>query len=96
MLGADDPDTLTSMNNLAYAYQDAGRMADALRLQEETCRLMSAKMGPDHRSTLVSLESLARSIAPKAKRQRACRCWKMWSGGAAPSGAPKIPARCKP
>ena len=48
------------MNNLAYAYQDAGRMADALRLQEETCRLMSAKMGPDHVSTLVSLESLAK------------------------------------
>ena len=35
-LGPDHPDTLTSMNNLAAAYQAAGKMDKALPLFEET------------------------------------------------------------
>ncbi len=35
-LGPDHPDTLTSRNNLAKAYQAAGRIAEAIRTHEQT------------------------------------------------------------
>ncbi|MCS7045948.1 MAG: tetratricopeptide repeat protein [Gemmataceae bacterium] len=49
------------MNNLATSYADAGRIQDALRLREETFRLMQAKLGPDHPDTLRSMNNLALS-----------------------------------
>ena len=36
VLGADHPQTLTSRNNLAYAYQSAGRLDQAIPLYERT------------------------------------------------------------
>ena len=38
-LGPEHPDTLTSMNNLAVAYQAAGKLDLALPLFEETLKL---------------------------------------------------------
>ena len=58
-LGPDHPDTLTSMNNLAVGYQDAGKLDLALPLYEETLKLMKAKLGPDHPDTLTSMNNLA-------------------------------------
>ena len=46
-LGTDHPDTLASMDNLASAYQDAGKLDLALPLFEETLKLNKAKLGPD-------------------------------------------------
>jgi serine/threonine protein kinase len=51
-LGADHPDTLTSMNNLALGYRAAGQLAKALPLYEETLKLRKAKLGADHPDTL--------------------------------------------
>ena len=51
-LGPDHPDTLTSMNNLANSYADAGQHDGALKLREETLALRKAKLGPDHPDTL--------------------------------------------
>ena len=36
VLGPDHPDTLVSQNNLADAYQEAGRVAEAIPLYEQT------------------------------------------------------------
>jgi hypothetical protein len=36
VLGPDHPDTLTSRNNLAYAYQSAGNLAEAIPLYHDT------------------------------------------------------------
>ena len=36
------------MNNLATAYHDMGRFSDALRLFEQTFKLMKFKLGTDH------------------------------------------------
>ena len=58
-LGADHPDTLTSMNNLATGYQAAGKLDLALPLFEETLKLRKAKLGPDHPDTLTSMNNLA-------------------------------------
>ena len=58
-LGTDHPDTLTSMNDLAWAYQAAGKLDLALPLSEETLKLKKAKLGPDHPDTLTSMDNLA-------------------------------------
>ena len=58
-LGADHPDTLKSMNNLAISYEYLGRHADALKLREETLALRKAKLGADHPDTLKSMNNLA-------------------------------------
>jgi eukaryotic-like serine/threonine-protein kinase len=58
-LGPDHPDTLTSMNDLAVGYDDAGKPDLALPLHEETLKLRKARLGPDHPSTLTSMNNLA-------------------------------------
>jgi serine/threonine protein kinase len=58
-LPADDPLTLTSMNNLALAYEAAGQLDKALPLFEETLAKYKAKLGLDHPDTLHSMNNLA-------------------------------------
>jgi tetratricopeptide (TPR) repeat protein len=58
-LGLDHPDTLTSRSNLAAALRDAGRVSDAIALDEATLKLRTAKLGPDHVDTLKSRNNLA-------------------------------------
>lgn len=59
LLGPDHPQTLTSMNNLAYVYQAAGQLSKALPLYEDTLLKRKAKLGPDHPRTLWSMDNLA-------------------------------------
>ena len=47
------------MNNVALAYCQAGRTAEALELHEEILRLRREKLGPEHPSTLTSMHNLA-------------------------------------
>ena len=58
-LVAGHADTLTSMNNLAMAYDMAGKFDLALPLYEETLKLTKAQLGPDHLSTLTSMNNVA-------------------------------------
>ena len=46
------------MNNLANCYSAAGRIQDALKLRQETFKLMKAKLGRDHPDTLNSMNNL--------------------------------------
>jgi tetratricopeptide (TPR) repeat protein len=57
--GADHPDTLTSRNNLAGAYQAAGRVAEAIPLYERTRDDCNRVLGADHPDTLRSRNNLA-------------------------------------
>ena len=59
MLGADHPDTLSSRNNLAAAYQEAGRPAEAIPLFEQTLADCERVLGADHPDTLTSRNNLA-------------------------------------
>ena len=68
--GSNDPDTLSSMNNLALSYAAAGRTREALKLHEETLQLRRAKLGPDHPDTLRSMNNLALSAPPAARSRR--------------------------
>jgi tetratricopeptide (TPR) repeat protein len=59
LLGPDHPDTLTSRNNLANAYQEAGRRTEAMVLHERTLADRERLLGPDHSETLNSRGNLA-------------------------------------
>ncbi len=60
-LGADHPDTLKSMNDLAVSYAGLGRHSEALTLREETLKVQKAKLGSDHPDTLMSMHNVAHS-----------------------------------
>jgi tetratricopeptide (TPR) repeat protein len=59
------------MNGLAITYQDAGRVADALSLIQETVKLRKAAIGPDHPDTLTSMNNLALLYADTGRRDLA-------------------------
>ena len=58
-LGPDDPDTLAARNNLAVAYQTAGRIDEAIALHEQALADRERVLGPDHPGTLNSRSNLA-------------------------------------
>jgi len=59
ILGPDSSESLKAMNNLAYAYRDAGRFSDALPLLEETLNRSTAVLGFDHPVALDVMNNLA-------------------------------------
>jgi tetratricopeptide (TPR) repeat protein len=56
---ATGPETLSSRNNLAFAYHAAGRPAEAIPLYEQTLADRERILGPDHPDTLGSRNNLA-------------------------------------
>ena len=61
VLGADHPDTLTSRDNLAGAYQAAGLLEEAIPLYERTLADSERVLGADHPDTLTSRNNLERA-----------------------------------
>ena len=59
-LGADHPDTLTSMNNLAFTWKDQGRHTDALALMDDCAQARQRVLGAVHPDTLSSLAAVAK------------------------------------
>jgi Tetratricopeptide repeat len=70
VLGADHPDTLTARNNLANAYQDAGRTAEAITLCEQNLADVKRVLGADHPHTLAARDNLA--VAYRAAGRTSC------------------------
>ena len=73
LLGLDHPDTLYSRNNLALAYQEAGRTEEAISLQEQTLTARERIQGPDHPSTLNSRDNLATAYRALREHRRIMR-----------------------
>jgi tetratricopeptide (TPR) repeat protein len=61
VLGADHPDTLAARNDLAAAYQAAGRTAEAITLHEQNLADRERVLGADHLDTLNARHNLAAS-----------------------------------
>ncbi|KAH8889893.1 hypothetical protein GQ53DRAFT_651431, partial [Thozetella sp. PMI_491] len=57
-LGAEHPDTLTSMNNLALTWKSLGRTADALALMEGCVQACQRVLGFQHPNTKISMATL--------------------------------------
>ncbi|KAF2023397.1 hypothetical protein EK21DRAFT_105340 [Setomelanomma holmii] len=58
-LGADHPDTLASMNNLAHTQKSLGQVIDAIQLMRECVQLCQQRFRPNHPNLLSSLATLA-------------------------------------
>ena len=71
ILGPNHPDTLGSRNNLAYAYQDAGRLDDAIPLLEQTLEDRTRILGTNHPSTLTSRNNLASAYRAAGRTEEA-------------------------
>ena len=59
VLGRDHPDTLASRNHLAIAYENVGRMGEAIKLYTRTLADSGRVLGRDHPDTLASRNNLA-------------------------------------
>ncbi|KAF2647025.1 hypothetical protein K491DRAFT_615367, partial [Lophiostoma macrostomum CBS 122681] len=57
-LGADHPDTLTSMNNLAHTWKGQGSTSKAISLIKHCCERQAVVLGPQHPNTVSSQETL--------------------------------------
>jgi tetratricopeptide (TPR) repeat protein len=57
-LGADHPDTLTTLNNLAAAYWSAKQLDKSIPLFEDVLKRMEVKLGRDHPNTLRTIANL--------------------------------------
>ena len=59
MLGAEHPDTLRSMANLALTYWDQGRWEEAEELEVQVMETMQRVLGAEHPDTLTAMGNLA-------------------------------------
>ena len=59
VLGADHPGTLAARFNLAYAYESAGRLGEAIPLYERTLADSERVLGADHPNTQTFRDNLA-------------------------------------
>jgi serine/threonine protein kinase len=70
-LGADHPDTLGTLNTLAWACLEAGHLKDAIALFEQVSEVRKRKLGADHRDTLGTLHNLACAYHAAGERKEA-------------------------
>jgi hypothetical protein len=77
VLGRDHPDTLNARNNLAAAYQAAGRAADAILLFEHTLVARERVLGPNHPDTLSSQNDLAATYQDASRYTEAILMFKL-------------------
>ena len=70
-LGPDHPCTLASRNNLAGAYESAGKLEQAIDLYEQTLTDRERILGPDHPHTLTSRGNLAGAYESAGKLEQA-------------------------
>jgi Tetratricopeptide repeat len=57
-LGVDHPDTLTSMNNLAFTWKGNSKETEAVRLIEEYIRAQKRVLGLNHPNSILSYTAL--------------------------------------
>jgi len=73
MLGADHPDTLASMANLASTYWNQGRWEAAEELEVQVMETYKKKLGADHPDTLTSMNNLAYTWKGQGRTVKATR-----------------------
>jgi tetratricopeptide (TPR) repeat protein len=66
-LGADHPDTLNSMANLASTYGNQGRWDAAEELEVQVMETHKKKLGADHPDTLTSMNNLAQTYSNQGR-----------------------------
>jgi eukaryotic-like serine/threonine-protein kinase len=67
VLGAAAPQTLSSMNDLAWNLSRQGHYSESEKLQRETLNLRRRVLGPEHPDTLISMSNLAWAVGRQAR-----------------------------
>jgi len=70
-LGADHPDTLTSMVNLAEAYRNQGQLDKAEELSVQVVEIQKEKLGADHPDALTAMANLAATYSQQGRQDKA-------------------------
>ena len=68
-LGAEHPDTLTSMSSLALVLQAQGKYDDAEAMNRQALEGRERALGPDHPDTLTSMSNLAMVLRKQGKHR---------------------------
>ena len=71
ILGADHPDTLTSIANLASTLSNQGRWEEAEKLEVAVMETHKTKLGADHPDTLTSMSNLASTYRNQGRWEEA-------------------------
>ena len=74
-LGAEHPETLTALNNLALAYHDAGKLHEAIALFEQVRDASIKNLGADHPNSLGTLNNLAMAYKDAGKLKKPSPSW---------------------
>jgi tetratricopeptide (TPR) repeat protein len=70
-LGADHPDTLISISNVAATYRNQGRWEAAEELDVQVMETTKKKLGADHIDTLISMANLAATYTKQGRWEAA-------------------------
>ncbi len=90
-LGPDDPETLSSMNDLAAAYLTAGKFEQSLPLFEKVLELRRAQLGPITVKRSSAWATSPAVIAPRERSIAPCRSTSRFSRSRRSSSGPPIP-----
>ena len=71
VLGAEHPDTLTSMANLALTYGNQGRWKEAEELEVQVMETCKRVLGTEHPHTLISMNNLASTYRSQGRWKEA-------------------------
>ena len=71
VLGAEHPNTLMSINNIASTYRNQGRWKEAEELEVQVMETMKRVLGAEHPSTLISMNNLAHTFKHQDHNDRA-------------------------
>ena len=77
VLGAEHPDTLTSMNNLAEVYRHQGRWKEAEKLHMQVMETRKIVLGAEHPNTLASINNLAHVYKDQHRNDEAIEMMKL-------------------
>jgi nephrocystin-3 len=69
-LGPEHPVTLIAMHQLANAYSEVGRLAEARELRGEVLRVRHATLGLEHVGTLRAMQNFANSYEPNGRTDK--------------------------
>jgi len=67
ILGAEHPNTLTSMNNFGGIYWTQGMMAEAAALHNKVLQKSMQILGADHPNTLISMNNLTETYQAQGR-----------------------------
>ncbi|KAK2005502.1 TPR-like protein [Colletotrichum eremochloae] len=71
VLGPENPDTLSSMNNLALVLDSQGKYEEAEQMHRQTLELREKVLGPENPDTLASMNNLALVLDSQGKYEEA-------------------------